>query len=1213
MKISVDSFDVYPQVAFGGTCGSYGADASIEFEFGESWEGLSRVVTFYPADGGNSVSVVLGSDCVIKIPVEVMSAAGTARYVVSGVRGNETMISVTGRLYVAETLAAEGIAPGTVTPSVEAQILGFVEESERAAENAARSAAECADILEQFGDDIDTATTAAATASSAASAASSAAASAARSLGSCELARLSAEGSAQTASSAAQSASEASAAAQAIKDEVEETFDDIIASEEEREEAENRRQAAERERSRSFKSFSNAVRGNASDKIVKITDISPVGHEMDVKISTDEFIEGDDIIPYPYDTDIAQSLEVIYTYNGRTVTVGGYLMAPDVFTIGTLRLEPGRYKIGGFSLCSDYENVIALRIEDVDNNIDIFYEDIDGITDYSTVFEINEAIPNARISVQFLYPINDPNLSGSMTPYLILNDMSSVVLREYAKNLLPCSYSDGASKTVNGVTFTKKSDGSITLNGTATGTATYTLVRASDGVFPLIPGAAYSIRSTGNMPIKLNYTDAGGVDRYADAGASLVWDDAYTFKSVFASCGAGVTFDNCTIYPQVEFGSSATAFEPPVDPVSHTPHTDGTVEGVMSHYPTTVLVTDNNDAVINVEYNIDLDGVISGIYDDLDTVHDTIDNKANIDGHYEDMSVGNAEQLTSSVSIEDKVPYNFRTSGGSVDIGDRETDMIVGGTVCFNQLVDSNGSDVTVASGHKYFAFIGGIETVGSGDGSAITGLTGGTDMIVDLTLMFGATIADHVYSLETANAGDGVTWFKSLFPKDDYAYNAGTLISVKTRAHKTVGFNAYKHTDGTANLIGGKEYQISGTYTSLEYLDVNGDYDMPTIDEDGYFTPTYNGTLIVTGGNATDTCVHLVWDGERDGEFEEYVERVYALDGDLELRGLPKLDANNRLYYDGDTYASDGTVTRKYGIIDLGDCNWQDNGAVTGGRQYYIALQGKANGTSNMLCRTMTVGNDLDKIYGRDNSNIVTVKSPIESAAAFKSAMSGVYLVYELAEPATETADAYQNPQIVDDWGTEEYVDNRLVAMPVGHVTKYMPNLRAKLETAPNSPSQGDGDYIVRQTNGKNEYVKNPNPKNTFLLWENPNPNSAFSSVPASNPLSLNTSHKCNYFEILFHHNSGSSSKAMAAATIVKLGYHGALTYTNVDGTILQMLYRGMNVTETANQDGTYTYNFTFGSATKFNVNSADNTVTKDSSLSVYCVPIEIYGKTDM
>ena len=37
-----------------------------------------------------------------------------------------------------------------------------------------------------------------------------------------------------------------------------------------------------------------------------------------------------------------------------------------------------------------------------------------------------------------------------------------------------------------------------------------------------------------------------------------------------------------------------------------------------------------------------------------------------------------------------------------------------------------------------------------------------------------------------------------------------------------------------------------------------------------------------------------------------------------------------------------------------------------------------------------------------------------------------------------TESVTPYTNPQIVAKGGTEEYVDNRDVAIPVGHNTKY-------------------------------------------------------------------------------------------------------------------------------------------------------------------------------
>ena len=494
--------------------------------------------------------------------------------------------------------------------------------------------------------------------------------------------------------------------------------------------------------------------------------------------------------------------------------------------------------------------------------------------------------------------------------------------------------------------------------------------------------------------------------------------------------------------------------------------------------------------------------------DIYDNIGGKLATKAEIDGSYEQLTAGNAEQLVATIGISDKVPYNFRTSGGSVDIGDREVDKIIGGTIAWNQLIrDGNfpnstslwttgasnasvafsgneatltlGGDawnndirqkttfVQLTQGHKVvfsldYLMSSGLSAcslrIGRGNGS-ISGLSysssyqhfstvfsvtsdfadntktlritlwengsslsGQTIKVknfccFDLTAMFGSTIADYIYSLETGTAGAGVAWFRHLFPMPYYAYSAGSLQSVNTSKHRMVGFNAYDNSTGTAKLVGGMQYQITGTYTAISL-----DGTSITPDASGKFTPGANGTLTVTGGNATDTCVHLVWDGSRNGEYEAYTVREYALDSDLTLRGIPKLDADNRLYYDGDSYESDGTVTRKYGS------------------------------------RAYTSGD------ATDGSTMIT---------------DGTTTVYKLTTPTTESADAYTNPQIVDDFGTEEYIDagvtastpTRDVAVPVGHDTMYRANLRAKLEMAPNSPD-GDGDYIVRQSGGENVYV---------------------------------------------------------------------------------------------------------------------------------------------
>lgn len=453
--------------------------------------------------------------------------------------------------------------------------------------------------------------------------------------------------------------------------------------------------------------------------------------------------------------------------------------------------------------------------------------------------------------------------------------------------------------------------------------------------------------------------------------------------------------------------------------------------------------------------------------------HEKVEPKADPDGAYESMTVGNAEQLVSTIYTEDNAPYNFRTAGGSADIGNRETDMIIGGTIAWNQLVDTSTTSVTLISGHKFIYYKNSTWSIATGSGNTLS-VTGGTDMVFDITQMFGTTIANYIYALGSTNC---VAWFRNYFPKTNYEYNAGELMSVNVSEHNTVGFNAYDNATGTAQLVGGMQYQISGTYTSISYEDISGNSETLTPNSSGLFTPTNSGTLTVVGGNGTDTCVHLVWSGYRNGEYEEYEKHTYGLDSSLELRGIPKLDSSNNLYYDGDTYEADGTVIRKYGIVDLGTLTWQPNGAIIDGTQYAAQIADKAYGKTNMSnCKGYTIHEssiDIGTFRGRPNSTIVSFNSTAEDAATFKSAMSGIYLVYELATPTTETAEPFVENQIVDDFGTEEYVDyaesqgDRDVAIPVGHVTQYLANLRDKLQHLPDL-AEADGDYIIRQSNNQ-------------------------------------------------------------------------------------------------------------------------------------------------
>ena len=498
----------------------------------------------------------------------------------------------------------------------------------------------------------------------------------------------------------------------------------------------------------------------------------------------------------------------------------------------------------------------------------------------------------------------------------------------------------------------------------------------------------------------------------------------------------------------------------------------------------------------NIENGIaNNDAAITGLTEELDT-------KANTDGYYQDMTVGNSEQLVSSVYVEDSEPYNFRTSGGSADIGNREYDEIVGVSVGWNQLVNTGATSVTVLSGHKYYAKVNGVETVSQSSGTAIPINDSSVDMVVDLTLALGSTIADYVYSLETATAGSGVAWLKRHFPKmfGSYRpYDTGSIQSVTgLSAHKMTGFNqysgegaennkAFKWADGTLtnetnSVASGYIRVIPGTayYTNYSaqvlwfdenkvYLGNPGNtgFKSFTIPSNVFYVrlgwrTSYNDSINMTA--VSDINVNLSWDGSRNGEYEAYKEWNYPLDDSLTLRGILKLDANNSPYADGDINESDGTVTRRYGIVDLGTLTWK-----------YISQRFKATlpnaeiptNTSqvpNIRCLKFptypasTNFSSFDKaitLFLAQTDNLLIRDVDYTSPSAFQSAMSGVYLYYELATPTNETADKFTPIQYTG--STESFSTENDV--PVGVDAKYYTDL-----TLPTLPT-ANGTYTLKCT----------------------------------------------------------------------------------------------------------------------------------------------------
>ena len=359
------------------------------------------------------------------------------------------------------------------------------------------------------------------------------------------------------------------------------------------------------------------------------------------------------------------------------------------------------------------------------------------------------------------------------------------------------------------------------------------------------------------------------------------------------------------------------------------------------------------------------------------------------------------------------------------------------------------------------------------------------TDVIlIDVTVMFGATVADYIYAMETANAGDGVAWFKRLFPATYYSYCKPTIYSVYPSIHITSGFNAYNN--GSADVCGGYVYQITGNYTALTLTDYNGtNYDITV--SDTIFTPVTSGVITVTGGDDT-TCIHLVWDGEKNNTYEAFENNIEILSA-YELCGLPSV-SDSKFSFAGDTYTADGTITQIYKHMTFTSA--PELATATTGKQYVKITLSTAD-------KGVTDGIVLSNQYP-----IVTAAPSGEGTTGIRLSTSSIYIfddrftdletantilaaekpevVYTLYTSRTINASPFTSPLIIDNWGTEKFTDyefnshNRDVIIPTGQISTYDLDLKAKLEMLPDSPDN-NGLYLLKHNSDVNTWDVYPIP----------------------------------------------------------------------------------------------------------------------------------------
>lgn len=314
---------------------------------------------------------------------------------------------------------------------------------------------------------------------------------------------------------------------------------------------------------------------------------------------------------------------------------------------------------------------------------------------------------------------------------------------------------------------------------------------------------------------------------------------------------------------------------------------------------------------------------------------------------------------------------------------------------------------------------------------------------IYDLTAMFGS-----------GNEPTSVEEFEKMFPAEYYPYNAGEIVSAGTESIVEQGRNLWDevwkvgtissssgNNEGSTAAIYSENYIPiipNSTYIfvyvgsakfenvktrfydhSKKYIGYNDNNGQTVYPNKSFITPSnafyVRFTLPPDYGNVYKNDIALI--AGSSGDYAPYHSNVYQIP--KAIRNLPGYGwsagtAKNYVDYENKRYVQCvqsvdlGTLTWTYGNLPFG---WGDNQWFSAPIQSIKVISTNTQ-LANVLCKKYTTrcayvadGNDffrVDKSIGQhqDAARVTVLDTAYTDAAAFKQAMQGVILYYELANP---------------------------------------------------------------------------------------------------------------------------------------------------------------------------------------------------------------------
>lgn len=126
------------------------------------------------------------------------------------------------------------------------------------------------------------------------------------------------------------------------------------------------------------------------------------------------------------------------------------------------------------------------------------------------------------------------------------------------RNLIPYPYADGMSKTTNGITFTVNTDGTVTVNGTATENANFMFFNGSLPLFGMFTLSG-CIGGTSDSYYLQPLVDGNWKDEQSDSPTTYNFNGNLTLLMFYVK--QGVVFNRFVLKPMLNYGSSALPYE----------------------------------------------------------------------------------------------------------------------------------------------------------------------------------------------------------------------------------------------------------------------------------------------------------------------------------------------------------------------------------------------------------------------------------------------------------------------------------------------------------------------------------------------------------------------------------------------------------------------------------------------------------------------------